>query len=90
MSITPPNWITPVGAIAEVRTNVPANIGLQASGASQYHLAGGQLPPGLSLTSYGSITGIPATPAAAVYNFIVNASNGISASARSFSMAVVA
>lgn len=89
--MTPPNWITPVGHIGDVKANTPINIGLQASGATAYALAGGSLPEGTSLTAYGTITGTPHPSAAdVVHDFIVHAICGAVCAARSFSLGIVA
>lgn len=89
--MTPPNWITPVGHIGEVKANTPINIGLQASGATTFVLVGGALPEGTSLTTYGTITGTPHPSAAdVVHDFIVHAISGAVSAARSFSLGVAA
>lgn len=88
MSLSAPNWITSAGAVAAVKANTAVSISLQALGALKYVLAGGQLPEGVALNTYGSLTGVPTAPGS--YEFIISAANGVSASSRSFVLEVQA
>lgn len=59
------NWVTPIGTVANVLVGVPINIEIQTIDLDHlglpvtYSVISGALPPGLSLSNTGVITGTP-------------------------------
>ena len=81
-------WVTPQSSIANLGIGVAANVQVLASNTAnngsvlRYQLIGGALPPGLTLSSNGDITGTPtySTPGnnfftAQTYNFVIRVSS---------------
>jgi len=57
------------------------------SGAHTWSVTGGQLPPGLTLSSDGKLSGTPTT--AGTYTFTVTVNNGTSSASKSFTITVI-
>ena len=75
----PPVWLTPAGNLGIVNNLVASNIALRANslGTINYSIDSGYLPPGLTLSTNGFITGIlpTGTSIAENYFFRVRATN---------------
>ncbi|HBY63886.1 MAG TPA: hypothetical protein DEH78_29015 [Solibacterales bacterium] len=85
--VDPPIEIAPGGLPAgRVGRSYSASVRLQGSGVAIFDLAGGSLPPGLSLLGDGSITGVPS--ASGTFSFNVRASAGTATSTRSFTIRI--
>ena len=96
------NWITPQGSIASILINVPIVIDVLAAnsvnpGATlKYQIIGGSLPPGMTMSSAGIISGTPTyesltdnNATSYTYSFVVRASSdGSTPIDRSFSIFV--
>lgn len=86
-----PVWITN-GTLPPQQANVNVSIQLQATGATLYQLqTGSTLPPGLTLSSSGLLSGIIAITVNTNYNFTIEAiDNEFQDSPRAFSVSVTA
>jgi len=90
-----PSWITAEGGLGNYRINQTisgsTSIKLLADSATTFTKISGDLPPGLSLSSSGLITGtFGAISDTAIYEFIVRAGNVTGYDDRRFSILVIA
>ena len=88
-----PVWTTTSGKLATINEQVSYSLQLEAntsdSTAITYSLIAGRLPSGMSLTSDGLLTGIPAEiEKRTLYTFVVRATSGSAITDRSFSLDV--
>jgi subtilisin family serine protease len=90
-------WITPAGALAQVNQDEPYSVQLQGSSSDtngnvrtvSYILANGQLPPGITLSGSGLLSGTaPSITSDSVYTFTVELTDTISTLQRTFSITV--
>ena len=85
-------WVTPTGTVANLLIGIPISVELMATEQGNpdapitYTVIGGSLPPGLTMSSAGVISGTPIYSVSAdnyfttaTYSFTVRASNGIGA-----------
>jgi hypothetical protein len=90
----PPTWVTPAGELGSQYggsffSDTVVATSLQGYGIT-YTLAGGSLPPGISLSSSGTISGVlPVVTPGHVYNFVINASDPNFSVGQSFSIEVL-
>ena len=88
-----PVWSTTAGKIASIDEQSAFSLQLEAntsdSTAIAYSLIAGSLPPGMSLTSTGLLTGTPAEVAKrTLYTFVVRATAGSAITDRTFTLDV--
>lgn len=86
-----PSWITASGSLGTFQENEIVNIQLSVTDDDTivYSLQNGSLPPGLSVSSTGLISGTATSPGLnEVYNFTIRASDGVYKVDRSFSIMV--
>jgi hypothetical protein len=83
-SITTLNGTLPEGKTGEAYT---ATLSATGGGTITWSISGGSLPPGLTLTSAGVITGTPTT--AGVYNFSVKATNSTGSDFRTLTITII-
>lgn len=83
---TGPNWITTAGFLVTATELVSVSLAVQASGGDvTYKKISGNLPTGISVSTSGTIFGIPgAVLNTTEYNFVIRASNNSGISDRSF------
>lgn len=87
---TGPIWITPNGHLLTATELVATSTNVIASGTNvTYKLISGQLPTGLTVTSTGTISGVPtAVIKLSSYNFVIRASSLIGVSDRQFTISI--
>lgn len=91
-----PNWVTPAGSLGSMVGGASVSVQLQATdpegGGLTYSLVGGtSLPPGLTMTSGGLISGTtPIVTTATNFPFSIAVTDGASASTRNFSFTLTA
>ena len=81
IAATRPDITTP-SPLSDTLTGAPLSQTLTASGGTPpftWGLASGNLPPGVTLTSTGSLSGLPSTPGTFNFTLQVNDSGGLSA-----------
>jgi hypothetical protein len=88
-----PVWTTTAGKLASIDEQVSYSLQLEAntsdSTAISYSIIAGSLPSGMSITSTGLLTGIPAEVAnRTLYTFVVRAMAGTTITDRTFSLDV--
>lgn len=88
-----PKWTTSAGSVGTFNAGQSVSIQLAAADEENtltYSLAGGSLPPGLSLSSSGVISGTaPQLASATTYNFTVSVTDNVNTSvSRSFTISV--
>ena len=84
-----PHWVTPAGSIGKLVEGTNVSLTVSALNATQYQVISGSLPPGLSLSQPGLISGfLTSTLQNASYQFVIRASNSAGLSDRTFSISV--
>ena len=84
-----PVWTTTAGKLGTFNEEDSSEFQLNATNATSFSLIAGSLPSGMSLTSTGLITGVPAQVAKrTLYTFVVRATDGSSVTDRTFSLDV--
>jgi hypothetical protein len=88
-----PNWITASGSLGSIFDKLRSSTSFQLSASDpdnqsvQYFIESGSLPPGMSLSSAGLISGtVSAVSSDTTYSFVVRATDGQNNSNRTFSI----
>jgi len=87
-------WTTPAGSLGIINERDLFSIQLEANSADSssltYTRIAGTLPPGIQLTSTGSLQGVPFEVAnRSLYTFVIRASDGTNIADRTFSFQVI-
>tara|TARA_Y100001973_G_C5207162_1_gene342416 strand:- start:2300 stop:4870 length:2571 start_codon:yes stop_codon:yes gene_type:complete len=86
-----PVWTTTAGKLGSADEQATYSLQLEANTADStaitYSVIAGSLPPGLTLTSSGLLTGVPAeVPKRTLYTFVIRATAGSTVTDRTFSL----
>jgi len=92
-----PNWITASGSLGSIFDKLRSSTSFQLSASDpdnqsvQYFIESGTLPPGMSLSTTGLISGtVSAVSSDTTYSFVIRATDGQNNSNRTFSITIKA